>query len=379
MRLLHVADLHLGKKIFGFDLLEDQKYVLQQIKAYISEYKPDALLLAGDIYDRSNPSAEALGVFDAFAAQVLLELKTPILAVAGNHDGAQLIGYGRQLLGKVGLHVEGVFSAQVRKVVLCDEHGAVNFYLLPFADYQVVRDVLGDSQIKSLNEAMLATMEQLRQDFDPLARNVLLTHGYITGGGDLELSASEKPLSIGGKDYVSADSLAIFNYVALGHLHQAQRVGSDKIRYAGSILKYSFSEEQHKKSVTLVELDGAGQVSIQLLPLQPLHDMRTLVGELAELLQNVRTDLTDCYLQVILTDCGEPIEPKRQLDAIYKRIMLFGMQNRLDTLRHSQLAGIERRNKTPLELCDEFCVFCTEHHLSEAERSILEQLIEQAD
>lgn len=377
MRFLHLADLHIGKKVHGFCMLADQRVVLEQVKTYIQEYQPQAVILAGDIYDRSNPSAEAIALFGEFVSAVLNEYKTPILAVAGNHDGAELIGYGRQIFDKFNFYIEGVFKREVRKVVLHDEYGPVNFYLLPFADYQVVRDILQNPEIKNLDEATQSIMQELQTDFNSAERNVLITHGYVTGGLDPELCDSEKPLSIGGKGNVNAEHFSIFDYVALGHLHQAQKISSEKIRYAGSLLQYSFSEERHKKSITLVEMSATGAVQIELLPISLPHRMHTLTGELQELLENIQPELKDAYLQVILTDEGELIEPKRQLDRHYDHIMLFSIQNRLSALQDIQLANAKRKHKVPLDMFADFYLSCTQAEMNEIERELIVASIEE--
>lgn len=377
MRVLHLADLHIGKKIHGFCMLADQRAVLEQVKEYIGIYRPQAIILAGDIYDRSNPSAEAIALFADFIDSVLNICKTPILAVAGNHDGAELIAYGNKIFDKLNFYIEGVFQPELRKVMLTDEFGPVNFYLLPFADYQVVRDVLRNPDIKSLDEATQIVMEGLKVRINQQERNILITHGYISGSSDPELCDSEKPLSIGGKDNVRAEHFAMFDYVALGHLHQAQKVGSDKIRYAGSLLKYSFSEENHKKTITLVDIDSTGKVGIQLLPLKLPHDMHTLKGTLSELLNDVRPDLKADYLQVILTDDGELLEPKRQLDKCYDNIMLFSLQNRLNTIQHIQLANAKRKHKQPFDMFADFYFASTQESMSESERELIQESIDE--
>lgn len=377
MKLLHLADLHIGKRVHGFCMLADQRAVLEQVKEYIDIHKPQALILAGDIYDRSNPSSEAIALFGEFVSTVLNEYKTTILAVAGNHDGAELIGYGNQIFNKMNFHIEGVFQNIVRKVQLRDEYGEVNFYLLPFADYQVVRDVLHNPTIKNLDEAAQTVMVDINATITVQERNVLITHGYVTGGTDPELCDSEKPLSIGGKGNVSAAHFAMFDYVALGHLHQAQKIGSDKIRYAGSLLPYSFSEEKHKKTITLVDMDAKGVVQIQLLPLTLPHSMHTLKGSLNELLDNVRPELKQAYLQIILTDEGELIEPKRQLDRCYNNIMLFSIESRLNTIASIQLDNAKRKHKAPLDMFADFYQACTQEEMNVAEREFMIASIEQ--
>lgn len=371
MRLLHLSDLHLGKKVFGFDMLPDQKIVLEEIKTFIQQHSPQAVIIAGDIYDRTNPPAEAISLFNNFLSDVLINLKTPILAVAGNHDGAELIGYGRELLSKVNLHIEGSFNKNIRKVTLQDEYGNVDFFLLPFAEHQVVRDVLQDPSIQSPDLAMQSICQLMQSSFTNSHRKVLITHGYIGGGNSPEICESEKPISIGGKSWVSAEHLSQFDYVALGHLHKAQQVNSNKIRYAGSLLKYSFSEQNHQKSATLVDINEYGEVTIQLLPITLPHDMCTLQGSFQDLLTNIRTHLQNSYLQVILTDKEELWEPKRQLDKIYPYIMLFGIAEHLDSIRTLQITSANRKNKPPIEMIEDFYFFCTEQHMSDNERSIL--------
>lgn len=375
MKLLHLADLHIGKRVHGFCMLADQRAVLEQVKNYIALHRPQALILAGDIYDRSNPSAEAIALFSDFVGSVLNDYKTPILAVAGNHDGAELIGYGNQIFDKLNFYIEGVFKSQVRKVQLRDEAGPVNFYLLPFADYQVVRDTLQNPLIKNLDEAAQAVMEIIRADFNEQERNVLITHGYITGGSDPELCDSEKPLSIGGKGNISAGHFEIFDYVALGHLHQAQKIGSDKIRYAGSLLPYSFSEERHKKTITLLELTADSLPKIELLPIAIPHSMHTLRGSLAELLADIRPELKQAYLQIILTDESELVEPKRQLDRCYDNIMLFSIQSRLTMLQNIQLDNAKRKHKEPLAMFADFYHTCTQEAMSTAESDFMKECI----
>lgn len=377
MKFLHLADLHIGKKVHGFCMLADQRAVLEQVKAYIALHQPHAVILAGDIYDRSNPSAEAIALFSEFVSTVLNDYKTPIMAIAGNHDGAELIGYGNRIFDKFNFYIEGVFNSKIRKVSLLDEYGPVHFYLLPFADYQVVRDILQNPDIKSLDEAMQSVMQDLALELNTQERNVLITHGYVMSGSDPELCDSEKPLSIGGKGNVNAEHFALFDYVALGHLHQAQQIGRPSMRYAGSLLQYSFSEEWHKKSLTLVELAAKGDVHVELLPLALPHAMHTLTGSLTELLNNIQPELKEAYLQIILTDEDELIDPKRQLDRRYERIMLFSIQNRLNALQNIQLSNAKRKHKVPLDMFADFYTACTQEPMNAAECELIAASIEE--
>ncbi|MFR7896385.1 exonuclease SbcCD subunit D [Turicibacter sanguinis] len=370
MRLMHLGDLHFGKMVNGFLMIEDQEFVLEQIKQYIQTYRPDAVMLAGDIYDRSVPPARAVALYNQFLKDLLIELKTPVLAIAGNHDGAELIDFGHELFEAAQYYVAGNFTKIIKKVRLQDDAGPVNFYLLPFADYAVVREALNHPEIKSLNDAMKAIMEA-----NPIAsteRNVLITHAFVVGGEAPEQSESEKKLVVGGKESVDATLLEHFDYVALGHLHRTQRVNSDKIRYSGSLLKYSFSEEHYHKSMTMIDLDAEGEISIELLPLKPRRDMRTITGKLDELL-TLEDEGQEDYLRVILTDEGELLEPMAKLRQVYPNVMLLELERRFSEFKGSQLSASARQTKSTEELFADFY----EHHRGESLHEAGKQVIEQ--
>lgn len=370
MRLMHLGDLHFGKMVNGFSMIEDQEFVLEQIKQYIQTYRPDAVMLAGDIYDRSVPPARAVALYNQFLKDLLIELKTPVLAIAGNHDGAELIDFGHELFEAAQYYVAGNFTKIIKKVRLQDDAGPVNFYLLPFADYAVVREALNHPEIKSLNDAMKAIMEA--NPIDSTERNVLITHAFVVGGEAPEQSESEKKLVVGGKESVDATLLEHFDYVALGHLHRTQRVNSDKIRYSGSPLKYSFSEEHYHKSMTMIDLDAEGEISIELLPLKPRRDMRTITGKLDELL-TLEDEGQEDYLRVILTDEGELLEPMAKLRQVYPNVMLLELERRFSEFKGSQLSASARQTKSTEELFADFY----EHHRGESLHEAGKQVIEQ--
>ena len=370
MRLMHLGDLHFGKMVNGFLMIEDQEFVLEQIKQYIQTYRPDAVMLAGDIYDRSVPPARAVALYNQFLKDLSIELKTPVLAIAGNHDGAELIDFGHELFEAAQYYVAGNFTKIIKKVRLQDDAGPVNFYLLPFADYAVVREALNHPEIKSLNDAMKAIMEA--NPIDSTERNVLITHAFVVGGEAPEQSESEKKLVVGGKESVDATLLEHFDYVALGHLHRTQRVNSDKIRYSGSLLKYSFSEEHYHKSMTMIDLDAEGEISIELLPLKPRRDMRTITGKLDELL-TLEDEGQEDYLRVILTDEGELLEPMAKLRQVYPNVMLLELERRFSEFKGSQLSASARQTKSTEELFADFY----EHHRGESLHEAGKQVIEQ--
>ena len=373
MRFLHLGDLHFGKVIHSFSMIEDQQYVLEQVKQYIETYQPDAVLLAGDIYDRSVPPAVAVSLYSRFLKEVLIDLKTPILAVAGNHDGADLVNFGSELFESANYYVAGHYTKEVKKVVLKDEHGLVNFYLIPFADYAVVREVHQDDNIKSLDAAMKMTLEKL--DLNRKERNVLITHAFVVGGDEEpQACESEKKLVVGGKESVSASYFDDFDYVALGHLHRTQKVGNDNIRYSGSLLKYSFSEEDYHKSVTMVDLDESGAITYELLPLIPRRDMRTIKGELNELLNQPSSE---DYLRVILTDRGELLEPMAKLRKVYPNIMILELDQKFNEFKGSKLDKFTREQKTPEQLFSDFYLHHKGNTLHEEGTQLIQKIIHQ--
>lgn len=373
MRLLHLGDLHFGKVVNSFSMLEDQRYVIEQVKSYIKEYKPDAILLAGDIYDRSVPPARAVALYSDFLKEVLIELKTPVLAVAGNHDGADLINFGHELFEAAHYYVAGRYTTEMKKVVLNDEFGPVNFYLLPFADYAVVRELQGDETIKSLDDAMRVTMAT--NPIDETQRNVLLTHAFVVGSTEeVLISDSEKKLVVGGKESVSSTYLEMFDYVALGHLHRTQKVGSDKIRYSGSLLKYSFSEESYQKSITMIDLDEMGAIKCELLPLNPKRDLKTLKGTLEEVLA-----MPSCedYLRVVLLDQGELIEPMAKLRQNYPNVMILELEHNHLEFKGSDLTKEARKEKTPEQLFNDFYLHHKGENLSDKAEQSIKKIMEE--
>ncbi|MGX4599819.1 exonuclease SbcCD subunit D [Faecalimicrobium sp. JNUCC 81] len=375
MKLFHLGDLHIGKVVNGFSMIEDQEFVLKQVKDKIKEYKPDVLILAGDIYDRSVPPAKAISLFNEFLRDVLLELKTPILAIAGNHDGADLIGFGKEIFEKTGLYIEGNFRRDIKKISLKDEHGHVNFYLVPFADYAVVRDELDNKDIKSLNDAMKAIIHDIDKEININERNILITHAYVTGGENPETSDSEKMLVIGGKEYVESSLFNNFDYVALGHLHRCQGIGGNRIRYSGSLLKYSFSEENYDKSITMIDIDKNKEIKCELLPLTPIRDMKTLEGNLEDLLENIDESIKNDYIRIILTDQGELIEPMSKLRQVYPNVMLLEIKRIIGNMTQSPLTSSERQSKSMDELFSDFYRYHMKDDLSEEGMKIVNKVI----
>ncbi|MCP3776360.1 exonuclease SbcCD subunit D [Paenibacillus sp. MZ04-78.2] len=285
MKIFHTADWHLGKLVQGVYMTEDQQFVLEQFIKDIEADRPDVIVIAGDLYDRAVPPTEAVQLLDSVLETIILQLKIPVLAVAGNHDSPSRLDFGSSIMKASGLHIAGELTYPFEPVVLCDQDGEVHFHLIPYAEPGKVRYLLGDEDIKTHDDAMKKIVETIKAKMDLSARHVFVGHAFVTPSGEAQnnTSDSERPLSIGGAEHVSAKHFDGFNYTALGHLHQAHHVGNETIRYAGSPLKYSISEEHHNKGYFIVELDQHGNVTIEKRYLAPRRDMRTVGGLIADI------------------------------------------------------------------------------------------------
>ena len=320
MRWFHTADWHLGKLVQNVYMTEDQEYVLAQFLSAVEADRPDAVILAGDLYDRAVPPTEAVGLLDRVLQTIVLDLRTPVLAIAGNHDSPSRLNFGSGIMKAAGFHIAGEFTYPFAPVVLRDEHGPVYFHLIPYADPAVVRLQLGDEEIRSHDDAMRAIVGRIRNGMAPGERHVFAGHAFVTPHGEAETntSDSERPLAIGGAEHVSAEHFEGFAYVALGHLHQAHQVGRDTIRYAGSPLKYSISEERHSKGYLAVEMDAHGAVTVEKRPLAARRDMRTVEGFIDEI---ERQEKSDDYVFVRLLDEQPVLAPMERIRAVYPNAM----------------------------------------------------------
>jgi exonuclease SbcD len=326
MKFLHLADLHIGKSVNGFSMLTEQKHVLKQVIEYVQTECPDAIIIAGDIYDRAVPSVEAVRVFDDFLTSLAHE-NVAVLLISGNHDSPERLAYANRLLADKKLYICGAFDGAMKLVTLSDTLGEVNFWLLPFIKPATVRRFFSECSIDSYNDALAAVLEAANIDWN--ARNVLISHQFYTKAGVEPERADSEINPIGGLDAMDVTPLDQFDYVALGHLHGSQTVGSEVIRYAGSPLKYSFSERTHHKGLNLVELHEKGNATISQLSLVPLHDMRQIKGPLDELLKPevVHDADPEDYLRVILTDEDEPLDAIGKLRSAYPNVMSLDFEN----------------------------------------------------
>ena len=318
MRILHTSDWHIGRHFHNVSLLEDQAVVLDQIIAIAEDRQVDVILVAGDLYDRSVPPASAVALLDDIFHRICNDLKIPVILIPGNHDGPERLSFGSRQMAGSGLNIIGSLGDIARPITVEDEHGKIAFYSIPYVEPATVRNVFG-VDVSTHDEAISYILSQVIENHAPRQRSVVLAHLFLDGG---ITSESERPLSIGGLDQVSAEYFKFFDYAALGHLHGRQYKGAETICYSGSILKYSFSEVNHHKSVNLVEIDGQGNCVIEQVPLIPKRDMRVLEGFLAELLAQGQTDPhPDDYLLIRLLDTHAILDIMSKLREVYPNVL----------------------------------------------------------
>ena len=373
MKFLHLADLHLGKRVNGFSMLEDQAHILRQILVILDDEQPDGVLIAGDVYDKSVPSVEAVELLDGF----LTELRArgiPVLLISGNHDSPERLAFGGRVMDSCGIHISPVYDGALAPVTLHDEFGPVHVWLLPFVKPAHVRRWFPDADIESYTDAMAEAVAHM--DIDTAARNVLVTHQFVTGGAR---SGSEE-LSVGGTDNVDSGVFAPFDYVALGHLHGAQHIGRETIRYAGSPLKYSFSEARQHKSVTVVTLGEKGDVQVRTVALTPLRELREIRGSYDELTARSfyeHTTYRSDYLHLILTDEQDVFDAMSRLRTIYPYLMTLDYDNARTRAAGGMSVPAETERRTPLELFEALYQRQNHRPMSEVQRTYIAQLMEQ--
>ena len=350
MKLIHLSDLHLGKRVNEFSMLEDQQYILTEILRIIDEEQTDGVLIAGDVYDKTVPSAEAVALLDDFLVR-LAKRDLQIFLISGNHDSPERMAFGGRLMEGSGVHLAPVYDGRVSPITLTDAYGTVNFYLLPFVKPAHVRRCFPEREITTYTDALAAAIEAMGVDTN--GRNVLVTHQFVTGAARCD----SEELSVGGTDNVDVSVFDPFDYVALGHIHGPQQVGRETVRYCGTPLKYSFSEAGHQKSVTVVELGPKGTVSVRTVPLIPLRDLAELRGTYEELTFRgfyEGTSYQKDYVHITLTDEEDVPDAMRKLQIIYPNLMKLDYDNRR-TRAGACLDGAEdAEQKSPLELLEEF-------------------------
>lgn len=373
MKLIHLSDLHLGKRVYEYSMLEDQRYILKKIIEIIdSESAVDGVIIAGDVYDKAVPPAEAVQLFDDFLFQ-LSSRNLSVFVISGNHDSPERIAFGSRIMNISRIYMSPVYNGNILPISLNDQYGAVNIYMLPFIKPANVRRFYEDQDIDTYNDALKLVVSEMNINTD--CRNVLITHQFVTGA----LRSESEEISVGGCDNIDADVFDAFDYVALGHLHSPQNCGIDKIRYSGTPLKYSFSEVNDHKSVTIVELMEKGNVSYKTVDLIPLHDFAEIKGTYSELTKRSfyeNTSLQEDYTDITLTDEEDILDAVGKLRTIYHRLTRIKYDNARTRSDKAVSGAVDVETKTPLELFSEFYKLQNNQEMSTEQSEYMKDLIE---
>ncbi len=370
MRILHTADLHIGKSVHDFSMLEDQRAILTQITGILRREKIDVMLLAGDIYDRTVPSAQAVTLLDEFLTKVS-RMKIPVIAISGNHDSPERLEFLNGVLEKQGIFISGIYKDVLKKVTLEDSYGKVTFICLPYFR----SGELGLKSSQEVAEKLLAEAE-----IDTTQRNVLLTHYFVTDHGRApELSDSETALQVGGIDNVEAEVFEDYDYVALGHIHRPQQIGDRMMYYAGSPLKYSFSEADQEKSVTIITLKEKGDITVTKESLKPVHDMRKIRGTMEQILQAASGTRDMDYIQVSLTDEDELYNPMEMLRSVYPNVMELILTKNLVREEQQNEKRQADRSRTPMQMFEDFYREVRREEMDEARKDLILEIMKEAE
>ncbi len=391
MRILHTADLHIGKMVNNFSMLEDQKHILNQMVDAVTTQQADAFIIAGDVYDRPIPSAEAVEVFHDFI-QKLHETGVEIFCISGNHDSPERLSFAQEILGKHGVHFAGTYKEKCKQITLQDPYGPVVFTLMPFVKAAVLGESASEEAVRHMladtfeaEKTIAGERERLSTVEESSQRHVLITHYFVTNAGRTpELSDSENPVSVGGLDNVDASCFKGFAYTALGHIHKPQQMNKDgdglgPVVYAGAPITYSFSECGQEKSIVQIDMDKQGTVHLQRLALKPLHRMRKIKGGLDEVVSPAVSDCFDKedYLQVTLTDEEELIDPIGTLRSVYPNVMqlIFEKKEKESDGEYSVTEAVEK--KTTEELFEDFYYLIREKEMDDARKSVIRDVIKE--
>lgn len=373
MKLLHLSDLHLGKRVYEANFLEEQKYILEEIKQIIHEEAPNAVMIAGDIYDKAVPPIEAIQLFDDFVTFCAAG-SLPLCIISGNHDSTERISFASRLLDKQGIYFSPGYDGNVRGVTLTDEYGKVNIHMLPFIKPAHVKRVYPEAEIENYEQAIQTVLSHM--ELDASERNVLMLHQFVTGASMCDSDYA----AVGGLEQLPYTLFDSFDYVALGHIHGPQKIGRETIRYCGTPLKYSFSEVSHKKSVTVLELKRKGETTVRTIPLKPLHDMRCIQGSYMELTNraNYIGTKTDDYLQITLTDEEDIPDAIGRLRSIYPNLLKLSYDN-TRTRKNAQAlqaSGVPAEERTPLQFLEELYQLQNQKEMNEEQKQYSMKIIE---
>ena len=372
MKLMHLSDLHLGKRVNEYSMLEDQEYILKKILEIIDAEEPDGIIIAGDVYDKPVPSAEAVRLFDDFIVQ-LAKRKLEVFVIAGNHDSPERIAFGSRILDVSGIHLSPVYKGTIDPIRMTDRYGAINVYMLPFVKPAHVRRYNEEAEVLSYTDAVRCAVENMKINHEE--RNIPVTHQFVTGA----LRSESEELSVGGSDNVDRGVFEAFDYVALGHLHTPQNCGSERIRYCGTPLKYSFSEAKDRKSVTVVELLEKGHVTCKTVDLIPCHDLVELRGTYEELTLKSfydNTTLQEDYTHITLTDEEDIPDAIAKLRTIYHRLMKLDYDNKRTRSNMIITGDEEVEMKSPYELFSDFYELQNNQAMNEEQSDFIKNLIE---
>ena len=370
MKFIHLSDLHLGKRVNEFSMIEDQKYIMKEIITIIKDEKPDGVIVAGDIYDKAVPSEEAMELWDSFLIR-MAEEKVPVYAISGNHDSAIRFADHSKLVDATGIHLSPAYDGNVKCYTVEDDYGKLNIYLLPFVKPSIVRSFFPDEEIASYTDACRVAIQNM--NVDSSERNILVAHQFVTGA----TRCDSESVVVGGIDNVDASVFDDFDYVALGHIHGKQKIGRDTVRYCGTPLKYSFSEKDHKKSVTIIEMGPKGDVSISEVNLVPKHDMREIRGTFDEitLKQNYENTATDDYVHIVLTDENDVMDAVGKLRVIYPNLMKLSYDNKRTAMQQEIDGAEDVEKKTPLELFSELYEKQNNQEMTDEQKIFVQELI----
>lgn len=372
MKFIHLGDLHIGKRVNEFNMLEDQKFILEQVLSIIDEHKVEGALIAGDVYDKTVPTVEAVKVFDWFLTE-LYRRNLEVYMISGNHDSAERLAFGNRLLAEEGIYVSEAFDGEIRSVSSNASGGLVRVFMMPFIKPISVRKYFENEEIVSYDDAVKAVIDSI--DLDKSKVNIILAHQFVAGAARSE----SEETAIGGVDSISVDNFKGFDYVALGHLHGPQKLGRDTVRYAGSPLKYSFSEVNHNKSVPIIEVSDNGELGVTLVALKPFRDMRVITGTYDQVMafDFYKDTNVDDYIKVVLTD-EEPIhEVLSKLRSVYPNIMTLEFDNARTKKSMEVKAFEEVEQETPYNLISKFYEMRNNQEMSDKQAEICNKLIEE--
>lgn len=373
MKIIHLADLHIGKRVNEFSMIDDQKHILNQILEIIDKEKPDAVIIAGDVYDKQVPSIEAVELLDSFISDIS-KRKTTTFIISGNHDSAERLAFGSSLMAMGKIYISPVYNGKISKYTLKNDFGSANFYLLPFVKPNHVKRFFPNEKIESYTDAIRVVVDNLKLDTSEI--NILIAHQFVTGASRTE----SEEISVGGLDNVDASVFEDFDYVALGHIHRPQKIGTERIRYCGTPLKYSFSEVNDTKSVSIIEINSKEDFNLRTIPLIPKRDMRKIRGTYEELITKTSYENTntDDYIHVTLTDEFNVVDAIQKLRVIYKNIMKLEYDNmRTRESRKINLDDMVIENKNPLEIFSEFYKLQNNKEMDDEQKEIIKKIMEE--